>query len=196
MSTRICSIKGCAHPVRNRGWCSTHYQRWCKHGDANYDRAAHLASAVPARFWAKVERDEGGCWRWLGVMNDSGYGLLGVGARNVRAHRLSWELHNTPVPDGMQVDHMCRNRGCVNPSHLRLASPKQNSEHTDARPGSLSRFRGVSFNKARGKWVAQVNDQGRNHAGGYFETEDEAATAARDLRNSLYTHNNLDRRIA
>ena len=191
-----CSIEGCDGLRVKRGWCSMHYQRWRKHGDANYDRAAHLIAAVPARFWAKVERRGTGCWHWLGSINDSGYGVLGVGRRIVRAHRLSWEIHCGSIPDGMQVDHICRNRECINPDHLRLASPKQNSEHTDARSGSLSRFRGVSFNKARGKWIAQVTHEGRNHAGGYFKTEEEAAIAARDLRNSLHTYNELDRRVS
>lgn len=188
-----CSIGECESPAIKRGWCSMHYQRWRKKGDVHYDRAKHLASLVPARFWALVEPDGENCWPWRGVINDSGYGLLSVNRRNLRAHRYSWELHNTPIPDGMQIDHECRNRACVNPAHLRLVSPKQNSEHTDAREGALSKYRGVSFNKRRGRWFAQAHHQGKNHFGGSFASEDEAAIAARALRNRLYTHNALDR---
>lgn len=85
------------------------------------------------RFDAKwVPEPNTGCWLWTGHVNDGGYGRF---ARTVSdcatvwqtAHRLSWELHRGPIPDGLHIDHMCRVRSCVNPDHLRVVTPRQNS---------------------------------------------------------------------
>lgn len=71
-------------------------------------------------FWDKVNRVDATCWEWLGKRNGAGYGVLNVKRRTIRAHRYSLALAGVEVPTDAEVDHLCRNRGCVRPDHLRL----------------------------------------------------------------------------
>ncbi len=68
----------------------------------------------------------GDCWEWTGTTDTLGYGK--VYARSVQrsVHRLVWETLVGPIPDGFQVDHLCRNTGCCNPDHLEPVTPKEN----------------------------------------------------------------------
>lgn len=75
---------------------------------------------------AGTRSNTGECWLWSGAKNAGGYGLIYVNGRMVRAHRLAWELYRGPIPDGMQIDHRCRARPCVNPEHLRTVTLVQN----------------------------------------------------------------------
>lgn len=83
-----------------------------------------------ARFWSKVSKGNG-CWEWVGtVSNRHGYGYFHVQVAGksvkVQAHRRSYELTVGPIPDGLVLDHLCRNRSCVNPAHLRPISNREN----------------------------------------------------------------------
>ena len=69
------------------------------------------------RLWAKV-RQEGDCWIWHGHVSSNGYGSLRVGARWVGVHRYVYILTRGPLPDGLVIDHLCRQPRCVNPAHL------------------------------------------------------------------------------
>lgn len=188
----ICSIEGCDREIKGQKWCNVHYMRWYHHGSPHYSRDKYLEELAPQRFWAKVNKANS-CWEWRGTFNDSGYGLFHAHGKRWRAHRYSWTMANGAIPEGMFIDHICRNRACVNPGHLRFASVKQNSENTTSRTGALSRYRGVTFDKKRNKWIAQVHHSLRNVYGGAFDSEEEAGIAARDLRNILFTHNHEDR---
>jgi hypothetical protein len=66
----------------------------------------------------RVTVTESGCHIWHGATNGVGYGHVKRNGRNISAHRAAWEDRHGPVPDGMELDHACRNRGCVNPDHL------------------------------------------------------------------------------
>ena len=79
------------------------------------------------RFWEKIEKTER-CWNWKGHKND-GYGRIGSGGhsgKQLSAHRLAYEILIGPIPEGLQVDHLCRNRACVNPHHMELVTIKEN----------------------------------------------------------------------
>lgn len=90
--------------------------------------AARKRLALADRFWSKVVKTRG-CWRWTGAKNERGYGVIGVGGRrtgNFKAHRVSYELHVGPIPDGLCVCHLCNNPECTNPKHLYLATHAEN----------------------------------------------------------------------
>lgn len=83
-----------------------------------------------ARFWAKVNKDApNGCWEWTGALT-GGYGYFGRmtpdGPHNFNSHRAAYESLRGPVPDGLVLDHLCRNRRCVNPDHLEPVTHKTN----------------------------------------------------------------------
>lgn len=76
---------------------------------------------VMERLMAKTRKLPGGCWEWAGVQNGEGYGKIRVGGRrgrNESVHRVAYQHLVGPIPDGLTIDHLCRNRVCVNPEHL------------------------------------------------------------------------------
>ena len=81
----------------------------------------------PERFWPKVDKDgPGGCWLWTASIKPQGYGEMRVDGVNCYAHRISYEHHKGPIPEGYQIDHLCRVRHCVNPDHLEAVTQAEN----------------------------------------------------------------------
>lgn len=82
--------------------------------------------SISERFWEKVSKGES-CWEWLGSINVNGYGIFSIGYGQEYAHRVSIHLTRGVIPKHLQVDHICRNRKCVNPSHLELVTSGENT---------------------------------------------------------------------
>lgn len=116
MVEKACTIDGCTRRLSARGWCQTHYMRWRNYGDPLFVK--RVQGTPEARFWSLV--DAGGvCWEWIGFLRD-GYGRFqeSESTPTISAHRWAYGHLCGPISPDLELDHLCRNRRCVNPDHL------------------------------------------------------------------------------
>src|SRR5690349_17511921 len=84
---------------------------------------------LPARFWSKVDTSESGCWEWTASLNIGGYAKFSAGGKHGGwryGHRVAYEALVAPVDRSLDLDHLCRNRKCVNPAHLEPVTRREN----------------------------------------------------------------------
>lgn len=195
MLPKICAFPECPRPLKARGYCGSHYYHILKGSDLK--PLGRQALTFEQRFWQKVDKS-GQCWTWTAAISeDDGYGRFGIGRSTKLSHRVSFELSGGTIPVGMEVDHICHNRTCVNPAHLRVVTSQKNSEnHSGPQSNSKTGIRGVHWVTGKRKWGASVNQKGRKYFVGYFDDIQDAAEAVLNKRNELFTHNNFDRRLA
>jgi hypothetical protein len=118
-----CTAPGCERPNYSRGLCTRDYQRMRNFGTTDLPAPPSLAE----RLAAAVIVDDDGCWLWQPAPGGNGYGRLSVHGRLAYVHRVSYELHVGPIPDGLTIDHLCRVRTCVNPAHLEPVTFAENT---------------------------------------------------------------------
>lgn len=99
-----------------------------------------------------IVTNSNGCWEWVGSRSTGGYGRVGWGNRRVQAHRVIYEVLVGSIPQGLQLDHLCRNRGCVNPAHLEPVTQSENQ-----RRGLRSALRALPSECSRGHALAGPN---------------------------------------
>ena len=184
-TNRGCGADSCERPHYAKGHCKLHYTRLALTGRLT------RPSAVD-RFWVKVDTT-GDCWIWNAMKDRNGYGMFLIDGRQRGAHRVAYELEYAREAPPV-LDHICHQRDCVRPSHLRSTTQKQNTENRKAaNTNSASGVRGVIQHRQTGKWKVTVTHQGKAHHGGFYTDLIDADRAARTLRNKLFTHNNADR---
>ena len=122
-------VKGCDRKHFGHDRCKLHYQQWYR-STAYQREPRRKAQFIPLadRLWAKVDfLGPNGCWLWTGAVDGRGYGHVGNGTgRNIKAHRLSYELKCGPIAEGLTIDHRCRTKRCVNPEHLEAVTGLEN----------------------------------------------------------------------
>lgn len=91
----------------------------------NPGQQKRLNKAPIERFFDKVEITTS-CWLWHGTVSRSGYGSFSIRNRDGRSHRFTYELFIGPLPSGLEIDHLCKVRNCVNPEHLEAVSHREN----------------------------------------------------------------------
>ena len=156
-SPRLCSIDGCTERHVARGLCPPHWKAW-RRSTAEAEMR-NPDSSLQRRFWAKVEVGHpAGCWWWTGAKNKKGYAQATVGQHTSGAHRWAWkflvgEIGVDPeTGEPLELDHLCKNRLCVNPDHLEPITHHLNVWRSsryaghDACPNGHSRIEHVRFN--------------------------------------------------
>lgn len=117
------------------------------------------------RLLARYSVEPNGCWRWTGSLTGRGYGHFSIRSRYYQAHRLTYILLVGPIPDGLEPDHLCRNRWCVNPAHLELVTHAVNGQRglkTRLTPEQVTAIRQA---RSEGVGVRSIARQyGVNHA--------------------------------
>ena len=190
---RQCSVVGCGRMGKlTRGLCRKHYQRWLKTADPSelHRPPESLQEAFDRHPKTRVTS---GCLEWGGPATHDGYGVLCYGGKNYYAHRVAYELEHGPIPLGLEGDHRCLNTRCVEASHIRAITHKQNTEHRrGAYSNSLTGVRGVTYDAGRRKYQARVKHNYREIHVGRFDTLAEAEAAVVMKRRELFTHNDKD----
>lgn len=87
----------------------------------------YILTDLPANMQNKIQITSAGCWGWTGSLNNKGYGQVGYLGRTTSTHRLAYTLLAGPIPAGLHIDHLCRNRACCNPAHLEPVTVRTNT---------------------------------------------------------------------
>lgn len=127
--------------------------------DRRPSRPEYLTTRREIFFWhmgfdPPTDRNE--CWDWTGSTNNSGYGIFTFEGRHVPAHRLAHEIYNGPIVGGLHVLHSCDRPICVNPGHLRMGTPKDNTRDSVMR----GRVRSSMFTQEAQDRIVSLRRQG------------------------------------
>lgn len=122
---RLCAVDGCDEAHHAQSWCRVHYRAWERHGDPLGARL-RIDGTPDERFWGRIAKSDG-CWLWEGGTNADGYGLFSRRpGTTMMAHRYAYLTTVGPIPEGLELDHLCRVRLCVRSEHLEPVTHAEN----------------------------------------------------------------------
>lgn len=127
VSGGTCVVDGCSKRRHAHSMCRAHLGRLQRWGDASLGLV--LTPAIERLLRRVVIDPETGCWVWHGALQPNGYGTIGRGGKtagNSLTHQVTYRHFVGPVPDGLDLDHLCRNRACCNPDHLEPVTRSEN----------------------------------------------------------------------
>jgi hypothetical protein len=152
---QICSIEGCSRSTKSWNLCSRHYYKLRTKGlNGDYN----IVNDDEARFKSNSIIDENGCWRWR-KSKSHGYGRTVVKRKATSAHRGSWTIFIGKIPSGMQVNHKCHVRDCINPDHLYLGDQKQNMrDMKQAGRQKILKGSGIGNSKLQNADILQIRE--------------------------------------
>ena len=156
---RKCSVDGCEKKHEAKGYCIMHYRRVTRYGmiESTYDPVV--------RFHKNYNRDsKTDCWMWTGWTDNKGYGGLMHKNKPLKAHRLSWEIHKGPIPEGLYVCHHCDTPPCVNPDHLFVGTAKDNTHDAIKKGRMKPRENAAKIPRINGRFATKASA-----IRGYFE---------------------------
>lgn len=182
--TPTCDVDTCGSARYARGWCKRHYQRWQRTGSTRGRRPQTRAEAEAAL--TEKCRPEGDCIIWTGYCHRTGYGQISVEGRMLRTHRFAWEVANGPIPEGMEIDHVCHNRSCINAAHLRPVTRQQNCQNRGGNDPDRKYDLPRNVKPNRNQFEVQIGKDERKFYGGIFPTVHQAEAAATILRAELF----------
>ena len=141
-----CAVVGCNDQHHAFGYCGRHAARLKRHGDPLGGQMFRGGGTVADRLAHYSEVRDNGCVHWMGSLQTNGYGYLSVDGERRMAHILAYEHHAGPIPDGLELDHLCHNkdsecpcgwacmhRRCVNVEHLEPVTRSENMMRANAR---------------------------------------------------------------
>jgi hypothetical protein len=110
-----------------------------------------MRGTLEERLWPRIQKaGPDDCWLWLGGLSKAGYGQIGQGTKVNYVHRITWELENGPIPEGLTIDHLCRNRACANPRHMEPVTKGENTKRGWI--GKTHCIHGHPFDEANTYW--------------------------------------------
>lgn len=194
---KLCSVDECGRKHKGHGLCDLHLLRKRKGIPLDRPLRSQFSNPIEAFEFRSMPVSETGCVIWLGSISDRGYGKMYSNGKYVYAHRFAYEKAHGSLPDGLQLDHICHVRCCVNPAHLRPATNKQNHENLKgSRSDSRSGIRGAVWSSQKNKYAAQVWHHGKRYHLGFYEDPVQAGMVASAKRAELYTHYTAVRRAS
>lgn len=126
----------CEKDAIGRGLCRRHYMQASRGNTLDkYQTENGGPHTIKKRLLSKYRVTETGCWEWTGFRKKDrfDYGLIWIGDRQRRAHRVSYEVHKGPIPEGLDILHSCDNPPCINPDHLSVGTRGENCQDAASR---------------------------------------------------------------
>lgn len=180
-----CSASGCESTAKSKGLCTKHYTRLIRYGDIQTTKI--IVGDDISRFMSSMVVSSTGCWEWS-KFRKNGYGIAGLNGKLEQAHRAAWMVFKGDIPEGMQVNHKCNNRPCINPDHLYICDQVQNmKDMSDAGRGKWHKGSDNSQSKLNDESVREIKlliDSGATNRSiaGFFDVSQSCISSIKNGR--------------
>lgn len=186
---KLCIIDGCGKKFVARGWCAMHYKRWQMRGHPTEGTNPYTFSLDEAI--SQRTRRNGECLLWTGSTSHDGYATAQSSSmlkyNTTYVHRMVWIRDmGECIPEGLEIDHLCHVRNCLEVEHMRLVSRVEQVRNRVVSKDSSTGFRGVYYQPATDNYRFEVREYGVTHCGNGYDTAELASEAAEIKRREVY----------